>query len=82
MRSPFYGFLFVLLLAGVSGAASGGARAARPGPQSPEVADAARVITPALILGHVEALAADDMEGRAPGTRGEERAVAYLEGQF
>jgi Zn-dependent M28 family amino/carboxypeptidase len=82
MRSPVYGCLFVLLLAGVSGVASGGAPAARSAPQSPEVADAARVITPALILGHVKALAADDMEGRAPGTRGEERAVAYLEGQF
>ncbi len=51
--------------------------------QSPEqIADAARAVTPALILTHVKALAADGMEGRAPGTAGEERTVAYLVGQF
>ena len=35
-----------------------------------------------MMLGHVTALAADDKEGRAPGTAGEERTVAYLVGQF
>jgi Zn-dependent M28 family amino/carboxypeptidase len=51
--------------------------------QSPEqIADAARAVTPALILNHVKALASDSMEGRAPGTAGEERTVAYLTGQF
>ena len=52
-------------------------------PQSPgQIAEAARVITPAMMLQHVRALAADDKEGRAPGTVGEERTVAYLTGQF
>src|SRR5262245_35332573 len=34
------------------------------------------------ILEHIKALSADDMEGRAPGTAGEDKAVAYIEGQF
>ena len=55
----------------------------RTAAQSPaQMADAARVVTPALILGHVKALSADDKEGRAPGTVGEERTVAYLVSQF
>ena len=36
----------------------------------------------AKILDHIKVLSADDMEGRAPGTAGEEKAVAYIEGQF
>jgi Zn-dependent M28 family amino/carboxypeptidase len=35
-------------------------------------------IDPAVVLGHVEALASDAFEGRAPGTPGEEKTVAYL----
>jgi Zn-dependent M28 family amino/carboxypeptidase len=54
-----------------------------PAPQSPDqIASAARVITSTLMLDHVKALAADDKQGRAPGTVGEERTVAYLVGQF
>jgi Zn-dependent M28 family amino/carboxypeptidase len=52
-------------------------------PQSPDqIASAARVITPSMMLEHVRALAADDKQGRAPGTAGEERTIAYLVGQF
>ena len=32
--------------------------------------------------GHVERLASDEFEGRAPGTPGEEKTLAYLEAQF
>ncbi|MCX6551285.1 MAG: M28 family peptidase [Acidobacteria bacterium] len=39
-------------------------------------------ITAARILEHVTALSADDKEGRAPGTVGETRTVAYLVDQF
>ncbi|MCU0251525.1 MAG: M28 family peptidase [Vicinamibacterales bacterium] len=53
-----------------------------PAQSAGQVASAARIITPALLLDHVRALAADDKEGRAPGTVGEERTVAYLVGQF
>jgi Zn-dependent M28 family amino/carboxypeptidase len=31
---------------------------------------------------HVERLSSDDFEGRAPGTRGEQKTVAYIEAQF
>lgn len=50
--------------------------------QRATAADLTAVITPARILSHVTALAADEMEGRAPGTLGEERAVAYLTREF
>src|SRR6478735_1967317 len=36
----------------------------------------------AKILEHIKALSADDMQGRAPGGPGEEKAVAYIESQF
>ena len=60
-----------------------GARpAAVPGQSPDQVAAAARIITATSMLEHVKALAADDKAGRAPGTAGEERTVAYLTGQF
>ncbi len=49
---------------------------------SPAVNTAADAITADGILGHIKDLSADSMEGRAPGTPGEEKAVAYMEGQF
>jgi len=39
-------------------------------------------IDAAAVLAHTKVLASDDYEGRAPGTRGEERTVAYLVEQF
>ncbi len=36
----------------------------------------------AKILDHIKALSADAMEGRSPGTPGEDKAVAYIETQF
>ena len=53
-----------------------------PSQSADQLASAARVMTPALLLDHVKALAADNKEGRAPGTVGEERTVAYLVAQF
>ena len=49
---------------------------------SPAVAAAAQAIDTASLLQHIKDLAADSMEGRAPGTPGEEKAVAYLSQQF
>ena len=40
------------------------------------------VISPERILAHVEVLASDRFEGRAPGTPGEELTVAYMTEQF
>jgi Zn-dependent M28 family amino/carboxypeptidase len=34
------------------------------------------------ILEHIKVLSSDDFEGRAPGTPGEEKSVAYLQGEF
>jgi Zn-dependent M28 family amino/carboxypeptidase len=34
------------------------------------------------ILQHIKVLAADEFEGRGPGTRGEDRSIAYLTDQF
>ena len=46
------------------------------------IATAAQSIDTTELLAHVRALAADSMEGRAPGTPGEEKTVAYLTRQF
>ncbi len=46
------------------------------------IARAARAISDASYRGDVAVLAADDMQGRAPGTPGEQRLVEHLERQF
>ena len=43
---------------------------------------AAQAITANGLLQHIEDLSADSMEGRAPGTPGEAKAIAYMQGQF
>lgn len=48
----------------------------------PVLAADAPVITPAGIARHVEVLASDAFEGRAPATPGEDKTVAYLAEQF
>ena len=44
--------------------------------------DALATITAADLMRHIEVLASDKFEGRAPGTKGEEKTVAYLTEQF
>jgi Zn-dependent M28 family amino/carboxypeptidase len=51
-------------------------------PAQPIIPEAASVIDVEGILQHVRILASDEFEGRAPGTRGEELTVAYIEEQF
>ena len=83
MRTIRSSSLLVILIAGFLASAPLGAPPPAPAAQSPaQIADAARVITSAMMLSHVRALAADDKAGRAPGTVGEERTVAYLVGEF
>jgi Zn-dependent M28 family amino/carboxypeptidase len=36
----------------------------------------------ARLLGHVKVLASDELEGRAPGTPGEQKTIDYIAGQF
>jgi Zn-dependent M28 family amino/carboxypeptidase len=43
---------------------------------------AAGAITAEGLLQHIADLSADSMEGRGPGTPGEQKAVAYMESQF
>ncbi len=50
---------------------------------NPAAADtAAQAITSADILQHIKDLSADSMEGRAPGTPGEVKTIAYLQEQY
>ncbi|AMW06784.1 peptidase M28 [Gemmatimonas phototrophica] len=48
----------------------------------PVPAEALAAIDTATLMQHVRVLAADSLLGRQPGTVGEERTAAYLEGQF
>lgn len=66
------------LLAQLSGCtAPGSAPAASLAP-----ADAMAALDTATLMRHVRVLAADSLLGRAPGSAGEEKTVAYLEAQF
>lgn len=48
----------------------------------PAVRQAAQAISADSLLQHIKDLSADSMEGRAPGTPGEEKATAYMQRQF
>ncbi|MDB4877833.1 MAG: peptidase [Gemmatimonadetes bacterium] len=53
------------------------------GAPSTAAADTAgQAITADGLLQHIKDLSADSMEGRAPGTPGEDKAVAYMQSQF
>ncbi len=74
--------LCVLVLAAACG---GGSEKATPAPPS-QPAPAPQIplanlpkIEPRQILDHIKVLASDEFEGRAPGTKGEELTVQYLE---
>ena len=78
MRSPLVLIAGAAILA-VACSTSGGSDAyATPA----AVATAAQAITADGILGHIKDLSADSMEGRGPGTPGEDKAVAYMSSQF
>ena len=62
-------------LTGLLAVAAGGGASG----QTPEIAAGIGADT---LLAAVETLAADEFEGRAPGTEGEEKTVAWLTGQF
>lgn len=63
--------LATLLLAGCAREPAGGVEAVK----FPDIDDG-------RLLAHVEVLASDAFEGRAPGTKGEDLTVAYIEEQF
>ena len=51
-------------------------------PPMPSIASAKDGISAASILGRVKTLSSDEFEGRAPGSPGEEKTVAYLVQEF
>ena len=54
---------------------------AAPVPQTgPSAAET--LMTPTLLIEHIKKLSSDEFEGRAPGTPGEERSVAYISEEF
>src|SRR5688572_20798945 len=53
-----------------------------PGDAPAVPSEALAVLDTATLMQHIRALSDDSMLGRAPGSLGEERTVAYLEGQF
>jgi Zn-dependent M28 family amino/carboxypeptidase len=63
----------VILAVLLSGAIPPGGRLGPP---------ASNTFQPEAILEHIKVLSGDDMEGRAPGTAGEEKTIAYLTGLF
>src|SRR5213080_2526864 len=56
--------------------------AAEPAAAAPTPVSALPRIEAAPILEHIKVLASDEYEGRAPGTKGEELSVKYIEKQF
>ncbi len=71
--------LSVATAALLAGCSAGGSDATA---SAPAVTAAAKTITADSLLGHIKDLSADSMEGRGPGTPGEEKAVAYMQRQF
>ena len=85
MRSAFSKLIPVLIGALAAGACnSAPTPAAAPAPPpAPKIALADMPRTTANgILEHIKVLSSDDFQGRAPGTPGEEKTVAYLESEF
>jgi Zn-dependent M28 family amino/carboxypeptidase len=81
MRLPTIAFLLIAVpLASCKMASS---EDAHGGTVSMADADSAQTVINATdFLQHIEDLSADSMEGRAPGTPGEQKAVAYMQSQF
>jgi Zn-dependent M28 family amino/carboxypeptidase len=74
--------LLGLLLAAACNRNDAPAPQASQGP-SPTVAVASMPkADPQAILGHIKVLSSDEYEGRAPGTKGEELTVKYIQDQF
>jgi Zn-dependent M28 family amino/carboxypeptidase len=61
--------------------ACGGRQSGTPGRESVP-AEALAALDSATLLEHIRVLSHDSLEGRGPGTAGEAKTVAYLEGQF
>ena len=87
ISTSFHRVAAALLLAGCLACADGAppspdAQPAAPGAGSEltaeEIQQAAAAIQEARLAGWVQDLSTDEMQGRLPGTEGEERATAYV----
>src|SRR4051794_32213093 len=59
-----------------------GAASALAGDQEDKLKPGLDAITPDGMLAHIKTLASDDFEGRAPGSKGEDLSIKYIEEQF
>src|SRR3954469_7312268 len=75
-------FILALIAGCAKTGAESGASSSSEGANDPAVARAAEAITAPDLLQHIKDLSDDSLEGRAPGTPGEDKAVAYLQSQF
>ncbi len=75
-------FAASIALAACAGDRSGTSAAGGTATSTPAADTAAGAITSEGLLQHIADLSADSMEGRAPGTPGEQKAVAYMQSQF
>ena len=66
----------------VAACAKGGESGTASNTSNAAVDSAAGAISADGLLQHIKDLSADSMEGRGPGTPGEEKAVAYMQSQF
>ncbi len=73
----FAATLSALIAAACAGGEKPGATVSAAGADS-----ASQAITSADLLQHIKDLSADSMEGRAPGTPGEVKTIAYLQAQY
>ena len=81
MRFPPTRILFAALLALFL--ATGSAHAQSPlQPDPPQITAAEHSITDSALRGHIRFLADDLLEGRGPGSRGDELAQHYIAAQF
>jgi Zn-dependent M28 family amino/carboxypeptidase len=74
--------LIGLIVAACAKTSDSSAASGSSDPRNSDVAQAAKAITAPELLHHIKDLSDDSLEGRAPGTPGEDKAVAYLQNQF
>ncbi|MEP6780237.1 MAG: M28 family metallopeptidase [Gemmatimonadaceae bacterium] len=85
MRTPVRLLLPALALIAAcspSGDKTAAISSAPAGAGEPVPAEAIAVIDSATLMRHIRVLANDSLMGRQPGSAGEDKTVAYLEGQF
>jgi len=78
----FRGKAILVAAIGIVGCAKTSGDSAPATASSAAVDSAGAAITSDGLLQHIKDLSADSMEGRAPGTPGEDKAVAYIQAQF